>query len=145
MSSKKKKKKKQKGSLLDIIDESLDTSYDSVMKEVEIYQLQLLEADQKAKKKARKKMKKDPNYFEHSKERMNARKKVVKDMEEGSFFERVEAELKLLKPVVILFSRLVASVIVAILNFKPVQVYIKPETIRKMSNLYKSCMSVGLA
>lgn len=144
MSSKKKKKKPRDG-LLTYIDESLDSSYDSVMKEVEMYQLQLLEADQKAKKKARKKMKEDPNYFTHSKERIKARKKVVQEMEEGSFFERVEAELKLLKPVVIILSRLVASVIVAILNFTPLQMYLKPETVKKMSNLYQSCMKVGIA
>ena len=90
--SKKKKKKgnKQKGgntsiSILNEVDKSLDTSYQNLLEEIQDYQMEIYIADQRARKKARKKLQKDPYYFNNNKERLKERRKVIQKMESGNF------------------------------------------------------------
>lgn len=146
MSSGKKKKKKQKKSndLMNYVDKTLDTTYDSLLEEIEMVQVKLLAADQLAKKKARKKMRKNPNYFATSKERIEARKLAIAEMEKGSLLDRVETSIQLITPIALLISRAIAGVILLILQFKPIQLHMKPETIRKMASVYQKCMAITI-
>lgn len=143
MGKKKKKKKKEEVSILVGVDNTLDNTYEGIKSEIEGYQYQIYLAESEARKKVRKKLKKDPNYFETSVERLNARKDVISKIESSSLLDRVEDAMKSLKPVVILISRLVASLILAILSFKSIKTHIKPETLTKLEAVYKVAMSVG--
>ena len=141
--SKKKKKKKQKSiSILNEVDKTMGKTYDNIIQEIEDMQLQLYIADQKARKKAKKKMRKDPNYFKNSEERMKARREVIETMEGKNFFDRIEKVLKDIAPIVVLISRLVASLILSILSLDVVKMNIKPETLGKMKNVYQLAVSV---
>lgn len=140
---KKKKKKKKETSILVGVDNTLDYTYDSIKSEIEGYQYQIYLAEEEARKKVRKKLKKDPNYFETSVERLEARKDVIAKIESSSLLDRVEDAMKSLKPVVVLISRLVASLILAILSFTSIKTHIKPETLNKLEAVYKVAMSIG--
>ena len=117
-------------------------TYDNIIQEIEDMQLQLYIADQKARKKAKKKMRKDPNYFKNSEERMKARREIIETMEGKNFFDRIEKVLKDIAPIVVLISRLVASLILSILSLDVVKMNIKPETLGKMKNVYQLAVSV---
>ena len=141
--SKKKKKKNQKSiSILNEVDKTMGKTYDNIIQEIEDMQLQLYIADQKARKKAKKKMRKDPNYCKNSEERMKARREVIETMEGKNFFDRIEKVLKDIAPIVVLISRLVASLILSILSLDVVKMNIKPETLGKMKNVYQLAVSV---
>lgn len=147
MSKKKKKKKNKNKNLSNIklkeMDKNLMEGYESVTKEIEDYRIKLYLADQEARKKAKKKIKKDPKYFETSYERLEARRKVINEMEGNSFFERMEKILNDVVPVIIIISRLVAALILTILAIDPVKIGIKKETYDKMQLIFNSAMSIG--
>lgn len=147
--SKKKKKKgnKQKGginsiSILNEVDKSLDTSYQNLLEEIQDYQMEIYIADQRARKKARKKLQKDPYYFNNNKERFKERRKVIQKMESGNFFDRIENFIKELTPIVIVISRLVASLILSILSLDMVKTRINPRTLGKLKDVYELATSI---
>lgn len=143
MSNKKKKHKQKKSiSLLNEMDRSISKTYDSLIDEIEDLQIQLNIADQKAMKKAKKKMKKDPNYFKTSKERFEARKKVLAEMEQSSFLDKAENLLKDLAPIIVVIARLIATLIVSILSLDCVKTHINENTLSKMNRVYKIAMSI---
>jgi hemoglobin-like flavoprotein len=141
--SKKKKKKNKDGQILSSVDNTLNMTYDQIKDEIENLQLQLNLAEAKARKKVAKKIKKDPNYFETSEERLQARKEVLNTIESTSLLDRVQEALQCLAPVVIVISRLIASLILAILSFTGIKTHIKPETLEKLECVYKLAMSIG--
>ena len=146
--SKKKKKKKNKNKGISTIklkevDKNLMEGYEAVTKEIEDYRIKLYLADQEARKKAKKKIKKDPKYFETSHERIEARRKVINEMEGNSFFERMEKILNDIAPVIVIISRLVAALILTILCIDPVRIGIKKETYDKMQVIFNSAMAIG--
>ena len=142
MGKKKKKKKHQSISILKEVDKTLNGTYDDIMEEIQDMQLQLFIADQKAQKKAKKKIKKDPNYFATSIERTEARKKVIKQIEGNSLLERLEKLFRDICPLIIVIGRLVASLILCILSFEPIKIHIKPETLEKWNSVYKTASSI---
>lgn len=142
MGKKKKKKKHQSISILKEVDKTLNGTYDDIMEEIQDMQLQLFIADQKAQKKAKKKIKKDPNYFATSIERTEARKKVIKQIEGNSLLERLEKLFRDICPLIIVIGRLVASLILCILSFEPIKIHIKPETLEKLNSVYKTAISI---
>ena len=74
------KKKKKSISILEEVDKSLNQTYDDLMEEIQVMQIKLNQADQKAAKKAKRKAKKkkDQNaYFELEAERREIRKKML--------------------------------------------------------------------
>ena len=76
-------------------------------------------------------------------ERLEARKDVISKIESSSLLDRVEDAMKSLKPVVVLISRLIASLILEILSFTSIKTHIKPETLTKLEAVYKVAMSIG--
>lgn len=137
-----KKKKKKSISILNEMDNTLNTTYSNIIDEIQDMQLQLNLAEQKARKKVKKKIKKDPNYFDTSVERMEARQQVIERIEGTNLLDRIISVLKDIVPVVIVISRLIASLILSILSFEPIKTRIKPETLKKMNNVYNTAMSV---
>lgn len=139
----KKKKKKKSISILNEVDKTLDHTYDNIIDEIEEMQLQLYLADQEARKKAKKKIKKDPNYFDTSIERLEARKSVLTKIEGNNLLTRIENIFKDIAPIVVIISRLIASLILAILSLDRVKLFIKPETLNKLSAVYKTATSIS--
>jgi phage-related tail protein len=144
MSKKKGKKKHQKKvSLLKEIDGQLDASYEDLMKEIEEMQYQIYLADEKARKQAKKKKKKDKGYeFNYTELQKQARREVVSKMEGNNFLDRVMKFIEDITPIVISISRLVAALIVCILSIDTVKASIKPDTLKKMNNVYTKAMSI---
>ncbi len=144
---KKKKNKKAKKSimLLSEIDTSMNNTYDSLIEEIQEIQLRINIADAKAMEKQRKKMIKQsmgviPYYV--SKDKVKARERELKKMEETKFFDRVEETFKNLVPCVVLIARLVAALILAILSVEPIKMMIKPATLNRLNNVYKTAMAI---
>ena len=140
--SKKKKKNTNNIGLLYNIDKNLDKKYSDTLSEIEGYRWELLRADKKAKKIARKKVKENPKFYDFEKVRCETRFKIVNEMEGSSFLQRILNLISDLTPVVVLISRLVASIILAILAIPQVKMRIKPGTLDMMQNVYKHCMAV---
>ena len=151
--SKKKDKKNKSGKktekksimLLSEIDTSMNGTYDSLIEEIQEMQLRINIADAKAIEKQRKKMIRQEMgaipYFV-SKDKVKAREKEIKRMEQTAFLERVEVTLQNLAPCVILIARLVAALIIALLSVESIKRMIKPETLNKLNTVYKVAMAI---
>ena len=138
------KKKKKKDKFLKEFDKALSYSYDDLTEEIAEMQLRLKRADDKAKKKAKKKKKKNKDYsYEYSKERIKARKGIIEEMEGNNLLERAENFLKDVTPLVVIASRLLVALILAILSIDVVKLNIKPETMQRLDKVYKMAMSVS--
>ena len=139
-----KKKKTQTISLLREVDKQLDHTYDSLMEEIQDMQCKLMIADQKAKKKARKKKNKSGKGYEYdyNKLRREARREVVGQMEGNNFLDRAIKFMEDITPVVISISRLIAALIVCILQIDGIKACISPETLKKLQNVYNKAMSI---
>lgn len=139
----KKKKAKKSISILNEVDKNLNKTYDNILEEIQEMQLQLNLAEQQARKKAKKKIKKDPNYFATSNERLEARKEVIREIEGTNLLDRVQRLFADIVPIVVIISRLIASLILAILSFEPVKLHIKPETLQKLTNCYNMAVKIS--
>ena len=150
----KKKNKKNNGKhnktkksimLLSEIDTSMNTKYESLIEEIQEMQLKINIADAKAMKKQRKKMIRHdmgviPYYV--SKDKVKAREKALKQMEQTNFLGRVEETLKNLTPCVVIIARLVAALILAILSIEPFKRLIKPDMLDRLSSVYNIAMAI---
>ena len=147
MGKKKKNKKTQKSiMLLSEIDTSMNGTYNSLIEEIQEIQLKLNIADAKAMEKQRKKMIRQdmgviPYYV--SKDKVKAREKALKRMEQTNLLGRVEETLTKLGPCIILIARLIAALIIAILSVEPIKRIIKPETLNKLNSVYKVAMAIS--
>lgn len=140
--AKKKKKKKVNCSLLNEVDNALDSTYENIINEIQEFQLQLNLADQQARKKVRKQIRKDPSYFQNSRERVEARREVVNQIEGNNLLERVQKLFQDLCPIIVVISRLIASLILGILSLEPVKMYIKPKTLETMNSIYNLAIAI---
>jgi hypothetical protein len=144
MSKKKKKKTGKSIKLLKELDKTLIVSHDSLIEEIEETQRRLAEADARALKKQKKKLRKEmgaiPYYV--SRGRVRAREEAIRRMEETNLLERVEKSFKMMSPLVIIIARLIAVLIDAILMIEPIRRLISPETIKKMDNVHRLAMAI---
>jgi hypothetical protein len=141
--SKKKKGKKKSISILHEVDKNLNGTYDDIMKEIEEMQMRLAAADAKARKQAKKKGKKHPEYYNYETLRKEARRELINEMEGNDFLTRITGVLSDIAPIVVIIARLVASLILAILSLSSVKVNIKPDTLTKMNMVYQKAMSIA--
>ena len=143
--SKKKKTKKKSISILNEVDKQLTGTYENIMEEIQEMQLKLNLADQKARKKIKKMGKKKNQYAEYRAEkiRRDARKEVIEEIEGSNFLDKAMNVLKDLAPIVVLISRVIASLITAILSVDRVKLMIKPETLDKLNRVYQKAMSIS--
>ena len=63
-------------------------------------------------------------------------------MEDSNLFSRTESCLEDLRPICLIIARLIAALIVAILSIDAIKLYLKPETMEKMTRVYELAMSV---
>lgn len=139
--SKKKKKKQKKEKLLYEVDNSLNAQYMGLKDEIEYLQMEWDRTRAKCKKKAKKKMKKNGGFYPYEYE-LKERKKLIKKMEDSNLFSRTELCLEDLRPICLIIARLIAALIVAILSIDAIKLYLKPETMEKMTRVYELAMSV---
>lgn len=122
------------------MDDMLDYQYMSVVDEIKYYQAELERADKKAKKKAMKKFKGDKFYpFEYQ---LAAREQVITEMEGSSLLDKCVRIFHEIKPIVKMISRLIASLIVAILKISAIKGRIKKPTLAKLESVYTLAMQV---
>lgn len=142
MSKKKKKKSTKSISILEEIDKTLTGTYEDLVEEIQDMQYKLNIADQKARKKAKKRTKNGKEFCDYSKLRKQAREEVINSMEGNNFLDRIRKILDDVAPIVVVIGRLVASLILAILSLDIVKINIKPETLQKMKSVYETAMAL---
>jgi hypothetical protein len=156
--SKKKKKKKSRSNyyycehpvvsdkdlkyMLSGVDKTIDNSYNSLLDEIRKYQLDIKLSDVEAEKKQRKRLKKELGVIPYycRKEQVEARKRVLEEMEAKKTFDRIELAFKNIVPVVVIIAKLVAALITSILGLKTSMGYINPTTLNRL-NIIKSMAS----
>ena len=156
--SKKKKKKKSRSNyyycehpvvsdkdlkyMLSGVDKTIDKSYNSLLDEIKKYQLDIKVSDIEAEKKQRKQLKKELGVIPYycRKEQVEARKKVLEEMEAKKTFDRIELAFKNIVPVVVIIAKLVAALVTSILGLKTSMGYINPTTLNRL-NIIKSMAS----
>lgn len=166
----KKKKKKKKSSYYDSsvisdselrymlsgVDKTTDKSYNSLLDEIKTYQLDIKVADADAEKKRveaekelRKKLKKKHGVISYycRKEQVEAcieaRKKVLQEMEAKKTFDRIELAFKNIVKNVIEIAKLVVALVTSILSLKTSMGYINPTTLNRL-NVIK-CMASAIS
>ena len=156
--SKKKKKKKSRSNyyycehpvvsdndlkyMLSGVDKTIDKSYNSLLDEIRKYQLDIKISDVEAEKRQRKRLKKDLGVIPYycRKEQVEARKKVLAEMEAKKTFDRIELAFKNIVPIVIVIAKLVAALVTSILGLKTSMGYINPTTLNRL-NIIKGMAS----
>ena len=146
----KKKKKKKKSSypvisdselryMLSGVDKTVDKSYKSLLDELKDYQVAIVGTDNEAKKKAdeeqREMLKKKVGVISYyfRKEQVEARKKVLQEMEARKTFDRIELAFKNIVPIVIGIAKLVVALVTSILGLKVSMGYINPTTLKRLN------------
>ena len=141
--SKKKKKKNREISVLEEVDKVLNSTYEELKKEIEEFQIRINIADQEAKKKAKKAMKKKNQVYDITAIQKNVRNEIVKEIEGNNFLDRCVAFLQDMGPILTVITRLIASLILSIMSLTCVKVRIKPETYEKFKNVYDIAMKIS--
>ena len=146
MGKKKKQKKDDSPALMILreVDETLEHQHEDIMQEIEELQYRLYIEDQKAKKKIRKELRKNPQRFSSSHERINVRRKIIGEMESTNLLERIQIFFNKIGPMVVLVGRLVATLINMLLSITEVKVWLKPETLSKINKVYNVATSLSM-
>lgn len=152
----KKKKKKQKKmekkslELLREVDDSLTTTYDSLIEEIQTIQENIWIADCKSMEKERNKLRNNeiknsmgllPYYV--CPERVEVRKESLLQMERTNLLDRVEETISQIKPVVVIVSRLISALIVSLLSVTTFKRMISPKTLERLEFVYNIAMKAG--
>lgn len=142
--NKKKKKKKVKSTFLTAVDNTLERTHGDLVSEIQRLQTKLALSDAEIKKNERKRLKKELGVIPYytCKDQVEARRKLIREMEQTSLLERVEASFRQIVPIVIMIARLIASLIVGILSIDGVKKHISTDTLNKMNTVYKVAMSI---
>ena len=145
MSKKKKKKFKIKNKrvrILKMVDKTLDTDRDKIIKEIEDLHNQLSQVDILLYKKGRKRN--SAKYLKQVEEKKKAiRVDIINKMEGTNLLERIISIISDISPIVVLIARLVAALILAVLSIPSVKVLIKPKTLRLLNNIYDKSMRIS--
>lgn len=139
MAKNKAKHKKKKKSQISF-DDMLNVQYTTLVDEIEYYQAELKRADKKAKKKALKVF--DGNNFYPYEYQIAARERVIQEMEGASIFDRIIRFFHEMTPVLKIFSRLVAALVITILSVSQIKARISKKTLRKLNTIYDLAMSL---
>lgn len=145
MPKKKKKKFKIKNKrvrILKMVDKTLDTDRDKIIKEIEDLHNQLSQVDILLYKKGRKRN--SAKYLKQVEEKKKAiRVDIINRMEGTNLLERIISIISDISPIVVLIARLVAALILAVLSIPSVKLLIKPKTLRLLNNIYDKSMRIS--
>ena len=142
--NKKKKKKKVKSTFITAMDNTLERTHEDLVSEIQRLQSELALSDAEIRKKEKKRLRKELGVIQYytCKKQVEARRKLIKEMEQTSLLERVEASFHQIIPVVIMIARLIASLILGILSIDGVKKHISTDTLNKMNSVYRVAMSI---
>lgn len=142
--NKKKKKKKVKSTFITAMDNTLERTHEDLVSEIQRLQSELALSDAEIRKKEKKRLRKELGVIPYytCKKQVEARRKLIKEMEQTSLLERVEASFHQIIPVVIMIARLIASLILGILSIDGVKKHISTDTLNKMNSVYRVAMSI---
>ncbi len=154
MSKKKKadikiKKKISKKDLkrLEKMDKQVNKDYKKLIGEVRLIKEDLYNVDKAAKKKAMKKAKGDKKlykkYYKEDKKRLMKRMEVIEEMESFDLATNLDNSLNNISYCVVLFSKLVMSIIVTILSIDSVKYNASEETLEKMQSIYAVARNIA--
>jgi hypothetical protein len=117
------------------------------MGEIEDIQSEFINVDMAAKKRAKKHAKGnkalEKKLYKEDKKRLEARAKVLAQMQNGDFTDRTLILLKDVGPMVVIMARLVASVVLSIMSIDAVKVKSDPSTVGKLKKIYDICMGIN--
>lgn len=147
--AKKDKKKKKKANttyaskaMLNDFDDMLSSTYSDLSEEILDIQRKLEAKDLAARKKAKKKLKKNPNYKIEKDLRKN-RIEIIQSMEDSNLLNRINSFIKDMGPILIALSRMIVCLILSILSISTVKAKIKPETLMKLDSIVSRLSSIG--
>lgn len=143
--SKKKKNKKKKNNIGDyqsMSKKKLDKKLKKAIKEIEISQIKIMEADKKANKKERKKINKKEKEFFTDMEGLKVRKKIAKDWEENGFLDLLLRLFKEVIPQIKMIAKMVCKLILSFLALESIKTKIKPKTLKKIITVFDIALSL---
>ena len=133
-SKKKKHKNRTKNTPINFMDSAVDKQYDMLIDEIKEMQYRMEKSDKKKKKKNKHKHDSDTFFFNNRS--IKERKKIIKEMEDSNFFDRIRLTLQDIAPIVIIIAKLVAALIVAILSIDAIKKSISPNSLDKLQSIY---------
>lgn len=119
----------------------LDKQYQEIIGDIEDIQYRIYEADKKKLKKQKKKMKTGKVSFYEPKSK-KVRCWAANELTGDRIFKVVKNILEDLKPIAVIISKLVMTLIVAILSLDVVKEKISNKALQRMDTLYNLCASV---
>lgn len=141
--SKKSKKKKNKHSILTPIDTELNVTYDSLTDEIRTIQASIARYEYKELRKARKKLKKDPNAVINRQQiKADARLQAVDALEKQNILQRTEDSFRDFSSACIMLARCIAALIVCILSIDCVKSRISPEMLNRINAVYQLAIKI---
>ena len=142
-----KKKNKKRKSVIDTIDYDLSDSYKSLIEEIEKMQYQVYLADQKKKRKAKRKSKKEfgtkEGGFLINSGDVRSRVNAVYQLTDEDFSKKILNTINDIKPIAVIIARLVCALIVAILSVDAVKANLTEKSLQTIDTIYKACINVG--
>lgn len=148
---KKKKKDKLKSkvnksfktkAMLNDFDDMLMSTYSDLTDEILDIQRRLEAKDLATRKKAKKKLKKNPKYNINKDLRKN-RIEIIESMEDNNLLDRITSFVKDMGPILITLSRMILCLILSILSITTIKTKIKPETLLKLNNIVAKLSAIG--
>ena len=146
--SKKHKKKKHKNDVFDVNFENidkftskLDKQYREVIGDIEDIQYKIYQADKKKQKKQKKKQKKGNVSFYEPKSK-KVRVWAANEITGEKIFKTIKTIIEDLKPIAVIISKLVMTLIVSILSLDVIKEKISTKTLNRMDTLYNLCAAV---
>lgn len=138
---KQKKKDKKKSTIISMVDSSLNSKKDTIIKEIEDLQNSLSQVDIALYKKGKKKN--NPKWKKAVEEKKHAiRVEIVQKMEGSNLLDRIISIITSVAPIVVLVARLIAALILSILSIPSVKVMIKPKTLKTLNMVYDKAMKI---
>lgn len=144
----KKHQKKKGGKSLDylkVLDTRMDNIHDNLIMELEAMEKYIKKRDKKIKKKARKLSADNGllSVFSPTTEMQKVRFEVAQQMERVNIFSVLESVLKGCMPIIVLISRLVASLVLLIFQCSFIRQKLPMKTLANLERVYQIARGIG--
>lgn len=121
---------------------SLKKNFKSVLDDIEVYQIEMMEADKKARRKKKRDVNKQQYIFLKDIDSIKARKKISKKWEKTGFLDTILEMLGDIAPYVKLLARAVCTLIIAFLSIDGIKKVISPNILAKVTKVFDIALSI---
>lgn len=121
---------------------NLDKQYHEIVGDIEDIQYKIYLADKKKLRKQKKKMKKKGTIGFYEPKSKKVRIWASSELTSDKLFDTIKRILIDLRPIVVIISKLVMTLIVSILSLDIIKERIPQKALQRMDTLYKLCASV---